>query len=195
MANLATTTYKVTGTQEAVNDLWNKLQEMEVYSKNVWLGDLAKSYGIDFEEKRIRVRGHIYWAEYEEDKENDVYLLSFETETAWDACNELFFEINRILNDELGISYRCCECGCEVFYTHDEDNYFPEECCVNSNGEPFEDACEEMYDSIEDAIQEWCDKMELERGDRTEEEMVKYINDYEYEEDETYFYIYTFTFE
>ena len=92
---------------------------MEVNSKNVWLYQLAEHYGIDYEAKQICVRGHIYWAEYEEDPANDYYLLSFETETAWDACNELFEEINHLLWDELSISYRVCECGCEVYYVHD----------------------------------------------------------------------------
>lgn len=92
MANQATTTYKVTGTRKAVNNLWNTFQSMEVNNKNIWLSDLAKHYGIDYEAKQICVRGHIYWAEYEEDE--DVCLLSFETETAWDACNDIFFEID-----------------------------------------------------------------------------------------------------
>ena len=74
MANQATTTYKVTGTRKAVNNLWNTFQSMEVNNKNIWLSDLAKHYGIDYEAKQICVRGHIYWAEYEEDE--DVCLLS-----------------------------------------------------------------------------------------------------------------------
>ena len=78
MANQATTTYKVTGTRKAVNDLWSTLQKMEVNSKNIWLYQLAEHYGIDYEAKQISVRGHIYWAEYEEDPANDYYLLTFE---------------------------------------------------------------------------------------------------------------------
>ena len=170
MANLATTTYKVTGTREAVNNLWTTFQDMEVDSKDIRLFKLAEHYGIDYEKKQISVRGHIYWAEYEEDEENDYFLLSFETETAWDACNELFFEINRILNDELSISYRCCESGCDLFYTH-------------------------VFDTIEDAIAEWTSKTGIGQGDRSEKEMVDFINSYEYESEETYFYIHPFTFE
>ena len=195
MANQATTTYKVTGTRKAVSDLWNTLQKMNVNTKNIWLDELAKYYGIDYEAKHISVRGQIYWAEYEEDEENDNYLLSFCTETAWDACNNLFEEINHLLWDELEISYRVCECGCEVYYVHDEGNYFPEEACVSSYGEPFEDACDDVYDTIADAIKEWCSKMNIEQGERTDEEMMDFINEYEYEDDETYFYIRAFTFE
>ena len=193
MANQASTTYKVTGTRKAVSDLWNTLQSMNVNTKNIWLDDLVKFYGIDYEAKHISVRGHIYWAEYEEDE--DHVLLSFETETAWDACNELFGEINHLLWDELEISYRVVECGCEVYYVHDEGNYFPEEACVSSYGEPFEDACDDVYDTIADAIKEWCSKMNIEQGERTDEEMMDFINEYDYEDDETYFYIRTFTFE
>ena len=170
MANQATTTYKVTGNQKAVSNLWNTLQRMEVNSRNIWLDDLAKHYGIDYQKKHISVRGHIYWAEYEEDE--DTSLLSFETETAWDACNDLFFEINRLLDDELSISYRCCECGCEVYYTHDEGDYFPEECCVSASGEPFEDCCDDVYGTIGEAIKEWTSKTGIEQGERTDEQMM-----------------------
>ena len=75
MANQATTTYKVTGTQKAVSNLWNTLQRMEVNSRNIWLDDLAKHYGIDYQKKHISVRGHIYWAEYERMK-TPIFFLS-----------------------------------------------------------------------------------------------------------------------
>lgn len=193
MANQATTIYKVTGTRKAVSDLWATFQRMDVNNKNIWLDELAKFYEIDYEAKHISVRGRIYWAEFEED--DDHVLLSFETESAWDACNELFEEINHLLWDELSISYRVCECGCEVFYIHDEGSYFPEECCVSSNGEPFDDACEDVYNTVEDAINEWCSKMNIDKGNRTKEEMLTFIGEYEYDNDETYFYIYEFVFE
>ena len=193
MANLATTTYKLTGSRKAVSNLWTAFQSMNVNTKNIWLDELAKYYGIDYQTKHISVRGHVYWAEYEEDKDNA--LLSFETETAWDACNDLFEEINRKLGNELSISYRVCECGCEVYYVHDEANFFPEDACVSSCGEPFDDVCDDIYNTVSDAIKEWCTRMGIERGERTEEEMMEYINEYEYDNDDTYFYIRTFTFE
>ena len=40
MANLCNTTYKVTGTEKAVKDLWNTLQSMNVNSKKIWLDEL-----------------------------------------------------------------------------------------------------------------------------------------------------------
>lgn len=72
----------MTGSRKAVADLWKTLQELEVNSKDVYLYLLAEHYGIDYEKRGISVRGHIYWAEYEEDEEYDYALLSFDTESA-----------------------------------------------------------------------------------------------------------------
>ncbi len=195
MANQATTTYKVTGSRKAVSNLWETFQSMEVNEKNIWLDKLAEHYGIDYRQKPICVRGHIYWAELDDDKENDRLLLSFETESAWDACNDLFFEINRLLNDELSISYRVCECGCDVYYVHDEGFFFTEECCIGSYGEPFDEACDDVCATIQDAIKLWSSKTGIEQGNRTNEEMVEFINAFEYDDVETYFYIHPFDFE
>ena len=195
MANQAITTYKITGTRQAVNHLWSTLQEMEVNSHSVSLNHLAEYYAIQCQTKQIRVNGHIYWAEYNEDLTNDHYLLSFETETAWDACNELFDEINHMLLDKLSISYRVCESGCDVYYVHDRGNFFPEEVAESSCGAPFDDVCDDLFATLKDAINFWCDKMNINQGERTDEEMIDFINEYEYDDEDTYFYIHQFTFE
>ena len=186
MANICDTQYKVMGERKAVADLWNTLQTMEVNTKNVYLYKLAEHYGIDYEKMGIPVRGHVYWAEFEAD--DDICLLSFDTESAWSACEEFFDELNKVLGGELSISYREIECGCDVFYVHDEQGFFPEECCVSSSGEPFEDACEDIFDTCQDAIAKWCEKMGISQGDRTDDEMVDFINSYEYENEDTYYY-------
>lgn len=193
MANLCNTTYKVTGTEKAVKDLWNTLQSMNVNTKDIWLDKLAEHYGIDYESRNIKVRGHIYFGEFEED--GDYYLLTFETETAWTACNELFEAINEALNAELSISYREIECGCNIFSVHDEGCFFPEECCISSTGEPFEESCEEAFDTIEDAINLWCSLTGIELHEKSQEEKVDFINEYEYDDEDTYFNIHPFEFE
>lgn len=195
MANLATTTYKVTGTRKAVSDLWTALQHFNVNASYVWLNELADFYGINYKEKHISVRGKVYFAEYSENEKDGSCLLTFETETAWDATTELFEEINHMLWDELSISYRVCECGCEVYYVHDEGNFFPEQAVVSSSGNVFGEAFDDLYNTAADAIKEWCDKMHIEQGERTDEEMLNFINEYEYDDDDTYFYIRIFTFE
>lgn len=194
MANNCDTIYKITGSQKAVNNLWNRLQSMNVNIKDIWLDNLAKSYGIDYAKRNISVRGHIYYADFEVDEINERYVLTVETDTAWSGCHNLFFAINETLQGEMNISYREIECGCEIFTVHDEENFFPEECCVNSSGNPFEDVCSDIYDTVKDAINEWCEKTGISQGTRSDKQMVEYINDYEYEDVDTYFYINTFTF-
>ena len=166
---------------------------MNVNEKNIWLGDLANRYGIDYKAKGFSVRGEIYWAEYEED--DDYALLSFDTETAWTACNDFFNALNDKFEGALSISYREIECGCGIFYVHDEGEHFPEECCVSANGEPFEEMYEEPFDTLTDAIDEWCEKMNIGRDGRSDEVMHEFIKKYEYKDSDTYFYIYQFEFE
>ena len=194
MANTCDTSYKVIGSPKAVNKLWNTLQEMEVNSKNVYLYELAERYGIDYKKKGISVRGFIYWAEFEEKESDDYCLLSFDTETAWSACDLFFDELNKALGGELSISYREIEPGCDIYFVHDECGWFPEECCVSSSGEPFEESCGDVFSTVKDAINEWCTKMNIEQGERTDAEMLEYISEYEYDDLDTYFYINEFTF-
>ena len=194
MANTCDTSYKVIGSPKAVKKLWNTLQEMEVNSKNVYLYELAERYGIDYKKKGISVRGFIYWAEFEEKESDDYCLLSFDTETAWSACDLFFDELNKALGGELSISYREIEPGCDIYFVHDECGWFPEECCVSSSGEPFDESCGDVFSTVKDAINEWCTKMNIEQGERTDAEMLEYISEYEYDDLDTYFYINEFTF-
>lgn len=194
MANVCNSDFKVRGDRQAVSDLWERLQTMEVNSKSVWLCDLAAAYGIDYKAKGISVRGQIYWADFEEDIETGNCLLSFSTESAWCACTEFFDEVNEVYDDTLSISYREIECGCEVYCVHDEWDFFPEECCVSADGEPFDNIYGEPFDTIAEAIVLWTSLTGVARGNRTEEEMVELINGYDYGEDDTYFYIHPFTF-
>lgn len=193
MSNICDTQYKVRGTRKALTDLWNTLQTMNVNTTNIYLCKLAEHYGIDYEQRGISVRGHIYWAEFEDDEDGGV--LSFDTESAWTACDLFFEELNKALGGELSISYREVECGCDIFYVHDEGDFFPEECCVSSSGGCFEDVCEEVYSTIQDAINDWCEKTGISQGERTESEMVDFINDYEYDTEDTYYYIHPFLFD
>jgi hypothetical protein len=194
MANTCDTSYKVIGSPKVVKKLWNTLQEMEVKSKNVYLYELAERYGIDYKKKGISVRGFIYWAEFEEKESDDYCLLSFDTETAWSACDLFFDELNKALGGELSISYREIEPGCDIYFVHDECGWFPEECCVSSSGEPFEESCGDVFSTVKDAINEWCTKMNIEQGERTDAEMLEYISEYDYDDLDTYFYINEFTF-
>ncbi len=191
MANIATTVFKVMGTRDAVTNLYEAMKSLQKDNNNILLGDLANYYGIDHKTRGISVRGNIFTFDYEEDSEVDYYLLSFETESAWDAPFEVIEAISKVLNDELEINYRVIECGCDLFYVHQESaiDFFPEECCVSTYGDPFEESCEDVYLTVEDAIMEWCSATGNPRGEMTAEEMINYINAYEYDAPDTYFYI------
>ena len=63
MANNCYTIYKITGSQNAVKNLWDTLVSMDVNTNCVWLSDLAEHYGIDYENRQISVRGCIFCAE------------------------------------------------------------------------------------------------------------------------------------
>ena len=187
MANICNTTYKVYGSERAINDLFNKL---EIYGSNdIPLSDLAREYNINTDEKNISVRGYIYY--YELCDDNSILI---ETETTWTACNELFDEINRILDNELIIDYREIEVGCQVFNVKNTKGYFSEKCCVSASGEPFEDISEDVFSTVYDAILYWCEKMQYDDKDKSEEEMLEIIEDYEYQNEDTYFNIYEFDF-
>ena len=195
MANNCDTIYKITGSLKAVKDLWNTLQTLEVNREDVWLYLLAEHYGIDYEKRQISVRGHIYYADFGCHEATDSCLLTIETDTAWSGCHDLFRAINKELGGQMSISYREIEPGCNIYYVHDEDCFFPEECCVSSSGEPFEEVYNEVYLTVDAAIEKWCDKMEVGRNGRTQKEMLDLIGEYEYEDKDTYFYIHTFNYE
>ena len=195
MANICDCTYKITGRNEAIMNLYNAIKENDDKQSNVYLYKLAEYYGVDYEKKKISVRGSIYFYELDESNNHEYPVLTIKTETAWTACTLLFNSINHKLNNELSISYREIEVGCCVFYTHDEGEWFPEQVIVSSSGEPFDDVCEDAYMTFEDAIDEWCDKMKFKRDGRSTDEMLELIDEYEYDDMDTYFNIYAITFE
>ena len=189
MANHCYTTYKITGSQKAVKKLWDTLVSMDVKTKEVWLADLSEHYGIDYENRQISVRGCILCAEYEEGEN----LLTLRTRTAWAGCHKFFWAVNEVLGYEMSISFREKEPDSGIFRIHDEGEFFAKICCVFSFGDPFDELYFYDFNSIEDAIQEWCSKMGVERGDKSEEEMIDYINGYEYDEKGSYFEIQKYT--
>ena len=195
MANCCFTTYKITGTKKAIMNLDQTLESMNVNTEDVLLADLADRYGIDYLNRRIAVRGHIFKAVNESNADKDYYMLSIETETAGAGCHRFFYALKKVLDNELCISYREIESGCDRFRVHDEDEFFKEECCVSSSGEPFEEWLDEPVETIYEAIKLWCTKMGVERGYRSEEEMIEYINNYVYKNSNTYYYINPFLFE
>lgn len=193
MPNWCDTCYKVTGQKDKVQKLWNVLEQLCVNDKNVYLCELADKLHLDYKNKGYSMRGHIYWAEYSE--EENSALLAFDVESAWSACDIFFDEVNKVFDGELSISYKETEPGCGIFYIHDEGNFFSETCCVSYAGEPFgDDAFEDPYPTIDDAIIFWCEKMNYDKENKTTEEMKSIIENYTYNDENTYFYINEYEF-
>lgn len=192
MANNCDTTYKIVGSKIAVDNLWHTLSEtFEGNGHDISLYKLAEHYGIDYEKRCISVRGHIYYIERDC---QDVITIC--TDTAWTGCHDLFYAINKVLDYELSISYMELEPGMEIFCIHDEDNFFGEECILYADGELFDYQYEELFNTIDDAINFWCERMGKERDmSLSQKQYLDMINKYEYDDADTYFNLYTFTYE
>ena len=67
-------------------------------------------------------------------------------------CRNAPFGCRIALGGELSISYREIEPGCDIYFVHDECGWFPEECCVSSFGEPFEESFSDVFSTVKDAI-------------------------------------------
>ena len=175
------------------NGLVKEFEKLKAQTRSVlFLGDLAEHYGINCEERKIYCRGHIHSVKYETIEKEDKHLLTVETDTAWEGCHSLFNAINEVLGNELSISFREYEPMTEYFCIHDEGGFFPQKCVASIN-----DGCCLRYvyfDTIKAAIHQWCSMMGVERGDKSEEEMVEYINNYVYTEGDNYFFIHEITF-
>jgi hypothetical protein len=195
MANIATTTYKITGPNKDLNKLWDTLTKLGINQQPVYLDTLGDEYKIEYCRLHLHVRGSIRWGvRFDVPGEDSITL---ETESAWDACNDFFEYMNLfVFDDSLKISYRVCECGNGIYYVHDEGYWFPEECCVSCSDEPFDGKIDEPFNTFESAIRYWLDCMNLSWPvGKTTEEMLDYIKNYDYKNDDVYFYINQFTFE
>lgn len=195
MANIATTTYKITGPNKDLNKLWDILTKLGISKQPIYLDTLGDELKIEYTRLQLPIRGSIRWGvRFDIPGEDSITL---ETETAWDACNAFFWYMNLfVFEDRLKISYRVCECGNNVYYVHDEGCWFPEECCVTCSDGPFEEKTDEPFNTVKSAIFYWLDHVGLLWPiGKTPDEMLEYIQNYDYKNDDVYFYINQFTFE
>lgn len=184
MANTCCTIYKITGI-DGNNDAYNKLKDyLDKNWKELWLGDMAKFYGVDFAELGISARGWVCY--YEEDKG----VITLDVESAWAPNEQLFEEINNKLDNKLSISLKAEEPGCGIFWIHDEGGYFPENYYVDCSGF---DNCEcDYFETLEEVVDYWCKLTGEKRDGRTDEEMLKVIVNWEYEDDDKFFIVHEF---
>lgn len=174
MPNICNTSCSITGEKTAITHLWNILQKLEVSSCQVQLIEFAEALGIDYKQRNLYMRGGIWDAQVNLEVSDETAVLYIYTETAWYACHEFFFCMGEAIESELTISYMEIEPGCEIYSIHDENDSFDYVCYVAACGDRFPEA-EGPYATIEEAVDCWCEIMEVAQGSRTEEEMTEFI--------------------
>ena len=194
MANICNTDYCIGGNIESLVKFNEKLKTLsENEYEEIYLGKLLKSFGID--DKDIRTCGEIIY--YNLNLENNKLWITVTSK--WSGCHEVFNVINEtIFNDDLIISYREIEPGCEIYDVYDPQEVFWEECCVDIYGlDDFNEG--EEYTTIAIAVNDWYkvfkDKIDVNHFDKLSiEDKIDFINNYEYEYIDCYYNIAVFNF-
>lgn len=122
---------------------------------------------------------------------DDAILLSVDEENIYESCYDDLKDLNETeFNNELIISMRVIDDSYKDFLIHDDVDFFTEDAVMSSFG-IFEDNFYEPF-LVKDAIMMWCDIMNQEQGNRTDDEMISYINNYNYDDEDDAFKIYKF---
>lgn len=195
MANIATTEHYFQGSEKDLEKLKGIFESFDKNPETRQLCNLAEKLGINYDD--INIRGYVEdWHCNEND--GNIFLL---TSSAWDSCIKFFERINEeFFNEELSISYRVVESGCEIYNVHDEGLFFPERFYVSAYYENEidsydDDPIEGEQLSMGDIFDAWCDiigKNPKEFGENlTDRKMMNIIDEYEdYKSEDTYFNVY-----
>lgn len=189
MANWASTSYRIEGSKEDLEKVYNVIDEfmserrkpVQVDASNEWEGNIIRALGATDEQmKNNYLRGFI------EEYEMDGDIIRIEAEEAWGTTD--FRYVLAQLMPELTIYYIVEEPGCEVYATNDaEGKYFPERFYVDAyvNG----DYQSEYFETEEQAMtyvanllgKEKVSKNELENWNECHEEDDNFIYIHEFE--------------
>ena len=189
MANWASTSYRIKGSKEDLEKVYNVIDEfmserrkpIEVNASSEWEGNIIRALGATDEQmKNNYLRGPI------EEYEMDGDIIRIEAEEAWGTTD--FRQVLAQLMPELTIYYIVEEPGCEVYATNDADGkYFPERFYVDAfvNG----DYQSEYFETEEQAMtyvanllgKKEVSKNELENWNECHEEDNNFIYIHEFE--------------
>lgn len=189
MANWASTSYRIEGSKEDLEKVYNVIDEfmserrkpIEVNASSEWEGNIIRALGATDEQmKNNYLRGFI------EEYEMDGDIIRIEAEEAWGTTD--FRQVLAQLMPELTIYYIVEEPGCEVYATNDADGkYFPERFYVDAyvNG----DYQSEYFETEEQAmtyvanllVKKEVSKNELENWNECHEDDDDFIYVHEFE--------------
>lgn len=190
MANWASTSYRIEGSKEDLEKVYNVIDEfmserrkpVQVDASNEWEGNIIRALGATDEQmKNNYLRGFI------EEYEMDGDIIRIEAEEAWGTTD--FRHVLAQLMPELTIYYIVEEPGCEVYATNDaEGKYFPERFYVDAyvNG----DYQSEYFDTEEQAMMYAAQLLGKEK--MTKAKLESWNEDHE--EDDEFIYIHEFEF-
>ncbi|MES5131780.1 hypothetical protein BFS16_12390 [Hoylesella timonensis] len=188
MANWASTSYRIEGSKEDLEKVYNVIDEfmserrkpVQADASNEWEGNIIRALGATDEQmKNNYLRGFI------EEYEMDGDIIRIEAEEAWGTTD--FRHVLAQLMPELTIYYIVEEPGCEVYATNDADGkYFPERFYVDAyvNG----DYQSEYFDTEEQAMTYVANLLGKKEVSKNE---LENWNEY-HEEDNNFIYIHEF---
>ena len=135
MPNWCSTTFTFHGNKEEITTLHDKIEQWlctkytDTDFGNCWLGNILYGAGLQDRidnpdsSKILRCRGMI--TDYSDPTcyDND-YQLNVWTETAWAPMGKMWNEVINVLElKTVGFSFMAEECGCELYWIYDPENY------------------------------------------------------------------------
>lgn len=172
MANICDTEVIIRGPQEVLENLNNILDEFwsqAPLGKAIPMIDFLKYLEVESDD----VRGSITYHYLDKDITTGKDMLLIDTESKWTPMDNAFKALNKSLENVLTISRRAIEPGCDLYWVCDPCDDFPEECYVIDyiNGES-------DVMTIADAIDNWCEIVNISRDGRSDREMLNVIYGY-----------------
>ena len=190
MANWASTSYRIEGSESDLKKVYDVIDNfvtgkskpvLEDASKE-WEGNIIKALGASDEQlKESYLRGFI------EEYELDGDVIRINAEEAWGATD--FRHILGNLMPELTIYYIVEEAGCDVFATNDIDGkYFPEQYLVDAY---VKDADYYEYFETKGQMKDFVSSL-IGKEDFTDEDIEAWNE--EHEDDDSYIYVHEFLY-
>lgn len=155
MPNWCSTAYAIEGDAKEVKSLYDlmsglqKQKEPSIHNDygSAWLGSLVDALGEDW--KKVYCRGSWY------DMEFDGRVLTFNTETAWSPCNEMFDTVCKKY-PTLSYYYRSEEPGMALYSTNDKEGRYFQDRFIVELCTPEEEYYTEYFPDLQ-SMYEWLE--------------------------------------